>query len=184
VNGGSAKVTPVFNPKVLRLCEKPYPGHPNGCPNYGKKETCPPQAPLLGELINTDRPVYVIFNIFPFGEWVEKRRKTSAKRVAAGTLKKPWSQRQLENCLYWQPKARKQLRERVESMVPKDLMVLCTPEACGVDVTATMKSIGHNLEWPPVTVTYQVALVGYPEYNFVKAIQECSDEELLKLLRR
>ena len=38
-------------------------------------------------------------------------------------------------------------------------MVTC-PEAAGVNVTATMASIDIDLEWPPVTVAYQVALAG------------------------
>jgi hypothetical protein len=42
------------------------------------------------------------------------------------------------------------------------LIAVTCPEACGVDVTATMASIGVALEWPPVSTAYQVALVGSP----------------------
>lgn len=42
------------------------------------------------------------------------------------------------------------------------MVAIYVPEACGVDVTATMKLIGIDLEWPPVNVAYQVALVGTP----------------------
>ena len=34
------------------------------------------------------------------------------------------------------------------------------PEAMGLDVTATMKSIGVVLEWPPRELAVQVALAG------------------------
>jgi len=34
-----------------------------------------------------------------------------------------------------------------------------------VDVTATMASLGIKLEWPPVKVAYQVALVGTPKQD-------------------
>jgi hypothetical protein len=73
-----------------------------------------------------------------------------------------WSQRQLECCLYWQGKARKQLRLRVEAFLKNNgsKAVLYCPEACGVDITETMRSIGVELEWPPKIYTYQVALIG------------------------
>jgi hypothetical protein len=34
------------------------------------------------------------------------------------------------------------------------------PEALGLNVTATMRMIGIDLEWPPREFTYQVALAG------------------------
>jgi hypothetical protein len=43
-----------------------------------------------------------------------------------------------------------------------EMLVLDTPEAAGVNITATMKSIGIDLEWPPKTVTYQVVVAGSP----------------------
>ena len=46
--------------------------------------------------------------------------------------------------------------------------ILTTPEACGVNITETMKKIGVNLEWPPRSVTYQVAIAG----QTVSEIQE------------
>jgi len=33
----------------------------------------------------------------------------------------------------------------------------------GVDVTATMRSAGVELEWPPRKIAYQVYLVGVPK---------------------
>ena len=75
-----------------------------------------------------------------------------------------WSQRQVECCLYWQPKARKQLRAEINifafSITQYVMRVLTTPEAAGVNVTATMKMVGIELEWPPRSRTYQVALAG------------------------
>ena len=43
---------------------------------------------------------------------------------------------------------------------PIEPVVDYRPEAGGVDVTATMKKIGVNLEWPPEHMVYLVALVG------------------------
>ncbi len=71
--------------------------------------------------------------------------------------------RQLECCLYWQPKARKQLKTRIHEFfcVHNGLHIESYPEAAGVDITSTMKHVGIELEWPPEEVTYQVVLAGY-----------------------
>jgi len=75
-----------------------------------------------------------------------------------------WSERQLRCCLYWQHTARRQLRTKVADLLTQHpgLVAVFVPEACGVNVTATMASIGIALEWPPVQFAYQVALVGSP----------------------
>lgn len=75
-----------------------------------------------------------------------------------------WSRWQLRCCLYWQPKAKKQLRQKVEAFLEEHpgCIAVYTPEAYGVDVTAAMASIGIDLEWPPERFAYQVALVGTP----------------------
>ena len=98
--------------------------------------------------------MYCVFNKFDLGTHVERMR---AKHPS-------WSERQTYCCLYWQNTARKQLRQKVEAVLSErpECVALYCPEACGVDVTATMASIGIELEWPPVNVAYQVALVGTP----------------------
>lgn len=147
----------VFDPSMRNLCRRPYPGHPKGCPNWGRRETCPPKAPLLWNIISRSTPVWVVWNVFPFGEHVDAMHATHPD----------WSPRQLRCCLYWQGKARKQLREQVAAFRRKVTLLKCrilyVPEASGVDVTSTMALIGEFLEWPPETKTYQVALAGYPE---------------------
>ena len=147
-------VRPVLNAKVRGLCRKPYPGHPRGCPNWNSRATCPPGAPLLSRLLDLSQPVYCAYNAFDL-----------AAHVARMKVRHPeWSKRQLHCCLYWQGTARKQLRIRVDQFLERqpELIVLYCPEACGVDVTATMESLGISLEWPPARTTYQVALIGTP----------------------
>jgi hypothetical protein len=137
------------------LCRRPYPGHPRGCPNLGKKQGCP-KVPLLGEVLDGEKLLWAAWNCFLFGEHVARLREKHPK----------WSKRQLECCLYWQGTARKQLEMVLEIALMKfpapvkDTLVLRCPEAHGVDVTTTMLSLGVKLEWPPVTVAYQVALIG------------------------
>jgi predicted metal-binding protein len=145
---------------VRRLCREPYPGHPKGCPNWNKKAGCPPQAPFLYNVIDRYQPIYVVWNRFDLGAHVARLKKAHPK----------WSPRQLTCCLYWQGTARKELRQKVlDEIADLDLCaysrsveILYCPEACGLNVTATMKNIGIDLEWPPKRYAFQVALIGYP----------------------
>ncbi len=148
----SIQVKPVIDNSVRGLCTKPYPNHKKGCPNFKKRSTCPPDVRYLYQIIDKTKPVYVIFNIFDFGAHVAKMRARHPE----------WSDRQLANCLYWQGTARKQLKDKVKEFLKdkRGLLPIYCPEACGVNVTATMANIGEHLEWPPVTKTYQVAILG------------------------
>jgi hypothetical protein len=139
------------------LCQRRYSGHGRGCPNYGKRETCPPQAERWTPDSCWGKAWYAIWNAFDFGAHVEKMRG----------LHPNWSQRQLECCLYWQGTARKKLKDEVieflHHVTPPLPTVEWVPEAHGVNVTETMRRAGIILEWPPKTVAYQVALVGMEE---------------------
>jgi hypothetical protein len=148
----------IIDGTVRNLCFQSYPLHPKGCQNYGHKESCPPEAPIISDVIDLERPVYAIWTVFDFGGHIRKMKE----------LHPDWSQRQLECCLYWQGTARKKLHEEiinrkwgfVEQLGINFYEVFTCPEAMGVNVTDTMKSIGEILEWPPVTKTYQVAIAG------------------------
>ena len=148
---------PVIDYGVRELCFRRYPDHPSGCPNYGRRPTCPPECKLLHEVIDLDKPVYVVWSVFDLGVHVDRMR----------TRHPGWSDRQLRCCLYWQPKARKKLWIEIVhcsiSIENGGMKGHLCPEAMGVNVTETMKLLGEILEWPPVTKTYQVALVGYPK---------------------
>lgn len=154
------EATPIIG-KVRGLCRNPYPNHPRGCPNWNKRDNCPPRSPLIGDIIDLRRSVVFAINRFDFAGHVLKMKDRHPN----------WSQRQLANCLYWQGTARKQLRGIVKAYMDETKPwllghpphhVLYCPEATGVDVTATLAAVGVHLEWPPVTVTYQVALIGHP----------------------
>ncbi len=140
----------VIRPEVRSLCARRYPGHPHGCPNHGKRATCPPQAPLFADICDPGYPTALIWNRFEFGAHVERMRRKHPE----------WSKRQLACCLYWQGGARKALEERIRTFAtryPTWTVTRC-PEAMGVDVTASMARIGIALEWPPESCTYQVAV--------------------------
>ena len=146
------RVNPVIDPSVRELCTRPYPLHKNGCPNFSKRVDCPPTVCLIGENIDLTAPVYAVYNVYNFDKHVNKMRDKHPN----------WSDRQLRCCLYWQPTARKQLREKIEIFlqIKPGLAIILNPEAQGVNVTATMEKVGIRLEWPPEKVTYQIALAG------------------------
>lgn len=150
---GIIEVKPVIIRPVHSLCLRPYPNHKKGCPNYGKKKGCPPSVLMFDVFYDLSKPIYAIYNVFDFGIHVNRME-----------YKHPdWSKRQLECCLYWQGTARKQLKERIEifaRLTGRRYIVNVVPEAMGVNVTETMKRVGIELEWPPVNVTYQVAMAG------------------------
>ena len=154
------QVKPVVDYAMRGLCTKPYPGHARGCPNFGKRPTCPPACPRIEDTLDLANPVFAVYNVFDL-----------ASHVARMRAKHPdWSWRQLVCCLYWQPAARKALHRGVENFYFEYLQrkggwpgwrLVSAPEGQGVNVTATMKAAGVELEWPPVTLAYQVAIVGH-----------------------
>lgn len=145
--------------KMRALCLHPYPGHPKGCPNFGKRDTCPPKIPLFEKVYDLEKPVYAIVNEFDM-----------KGHVARMTVKHPqWSSKQLSCPLYWQPSARKKLKEKIkETQIPKGYEIVNLPEGMGVNVTETLASAGIMLEWPPVNIVRQVVLVASPLEKKVK----------------
>ncbi len=150
---GSLRVIPVIDHSVRLLCLKTYYNHPRGCPNFNKKKGCPPGAPLFEDVFDLSKPVYAIFNKFDLRSHIYRMADRNPH----------WTEHQLRCVLYWQGKARKQLKEKIDLFMFEhqevDVVETC-PEAMGVNVTATMAVVGIILEWPPVRVAYQVALAG------------------------
>jgi|SRR5271157_72408 len=149
----------VFFPQgTAKLCQMPYPGHPRGCPCFGKKKGCPPSCPRLDEVLDLNLPVFAIINAFDLGSHIEKMR-----------VKHPnWTERQLRNVLYWQPGARKKLRSRIADFraAAPEYYIETNPEARGVNVTETLRKSGIILECPPKKTAMQVAVAGIPKgYN-------------------
>lgn len=149
------RVDVIVDRRVRGLCVRPYHGHARGCPNVGR-EGCPPGAPHIRCVLDLRRPVWAVWTRFDLSSHVEKMRARHPF----------WTDRQLQNCLYWQGAARAKLKREVARVLarlePKhgQLHTVWCPEATGVDVTHTMLGIGVELEWPPVRYTRQVVLVG------------------------
>lgn len=152
------RIRPIINMEVRHLCRRPYPGHKKGCPNYGKRDTCPPNAPLLSHFFDVMKPIYAVWVTFDLGAHVKRMRAKQPE----------WSYRQLSCCLYWQGTARKALKQEINELGIQfgnpnfEVVGSLIPEAMGVDVTATMRRIGIVLEWPPLKTVYKIAFVGSP----------------------
>lgn len=152
----AAIVKPTIDLSMRNLCVKPYPNHPKGCPNFGKRAICPPQCKRFPYVYNTRLDIWALWAEFNIGAHVERMRKRHPL----------WTHRQLSCCLYWQGTVRKFLRESIAKWVGEnkkeypDLAVTTCPEGMGINVTATMKQIGVSLEWPPKQTTRLVYLAG------------------------
>ena len=138
------------------LCARAYPGHKKGCPNYGKYDLCPPNAPMFDEIFDMSKDIYLIYYVFDFKTHLEKMRRKHPS----------WTDRQLRNVLYWQGSAKKGHKEEIKQFMSVYGHLgyeVVTPEALGVDVTASLKSVGISLEWPPVNYSYRIAFAGIPK---------------------
>ncbi|MDR3591562.1 MAG: hypothetical protein P4N41_18050 [Negativicutes bacterium] len=144
------EVKPVIDHSVRNLCTTPYPGHPRGCPNYGKKIGCPPETHLFDQVYDLNQPVFAVYNVFDMAEHIRRMKVAHPA----------WSDRQLRCCLYWQGGARVKLREAIPYFLREypGYNIARTPEAMGVNIDATMAAAEIKLEWSPTTKAYQIIL--------------------------
>ncbi len=141
----------ICDPAIQRLCLHPYFNHSNGCPKYGKKIDCPPQADFFLDLFG--EKVYVAAVIFDFKEYLNLKKKQHLD----------WTDRALRNSRHWQ----NHLKSEIKKFIFGELFVgdfgdsvIFNPEAMGVNVTQTCENAGLKLEWPPRKIVCQVALIG------------------------
>lgn len=139
-----------YSEKVQDLCKCHYPNYPKGCPNYGKKETCPPQAKLINYILDLNKRVYLIWTDFDVGKHARRMKKKHPH----------WSEKQMYCCRYWQSTARKIHKEEIEKLQEKYKFkkVIRSPEGNGVNVFGLMKKMGVVLEWPPRKITRVISL--------------------------
>lgn len=150
-------IKPVLHALVRKLCFKAYPGHPKGCPNFNKRDICPPNAPLFEMHYDMNKKFLAVVTEFNLEQHIQRMKDLHPK----------WSDKQRACCLYWQGTARKVLKQEIKDTIKRDsLFDGCTvtvtdcPEAMGVDVTATMAEVGIILEWPPRKIVRKIAFIG------------------------
>lgn len=132
----------------------PYPRHPKGCPNYGKRASCPPAAPLVHEAFEIDRPLWLVAVMYDLG----------GHRARMRNKHPDWTEAQVNCCLYWQGVARKQLRDECSlfRFEHRGFWVTDCPEAMGVQVIRTARRAGIPVEPRPTDKVWKIALLGYP----------------------
>ena len=143
----------VIDYRAREWCKLSYPLHPRGCPNYGRKDTCPPTVALIPDFVDLNRHVWLVAIEFDLASHVQRMLDLHPK----------WSDRQARCVLYWQPRVNKMLREDVQtfSTLAGATYTLC-PEAMGVDVIKTARKCGIPIKAQPTDTVYKIALMGYP----------------------
>ncbi|MBA7693079.1 hypothetical protein ES703_101654 [subsurface metagenome] len=146
------KTNIVIDYRAREWCRLPYPDHPRGCPNYGRKSGCPPQAPLVENYFDVSKDHYFVVVQFDLDSHVSKMKENHPL----------WSDRQARCVLYWQSTVNKQLREECQFYTRQRngfVYNLC-PEAMGVNVIETCKAIGLPIKARPVDTVFKVAMLG------------------------
>ena len=136
------------------MCIKPYNNHKNGCPNYGRLQTCPPNIPCMYDQIFDVGDVYAVVTKFYLEEYFNKRRKNRPD-LAEG---------QIRNIRVWQPIAIKEndyaISEFYKEYPNKNNYVSTRLLECmGVDVVNTMKEVGVFIKFPVEEFAYRIAFV-------------------------
>lgn len=129
-------------------CKLPYPGHPNGCPNYRKKRDCPPNTPFIFDIL--EEPFWLVgirFDIKNKGKPIENYSSFSE-----------------ENCCCFPPGQNENIfRQEIQKTLGKesDIQILYKPEAYGVDVFKTCKDNDLDLEFfPPKKYLWKIVVAG------------------------
>lgn len=136
------------------MCVRPYKGHKNGCPNFGRLPTCPPNIPCMYDQVFDMSDVYAVVTKFYLEEFYRKRRE-----------KRPdLSEGQIRNIRPWQPITKKENDYALsdfyrENPDKKDYVSTLLLECMGVDVVGTMKEVGLEIKLPPEEIVYRVSFV-------------------------
>ena len=146
--GVSGEVEVVCKPKGFNTwCRLPYPDHPLGCPNFGKKKGCPPNVDYFLDVVEPE--VKIAYLYFNFEEYLNWRRSNHPD----------WTERALRNPRHFQRHLDAVLRKNIKALEISDFIPVYNPEAMGVNLHKTCSSVGINLQWPPKDRMYRIALL-------------------------
>ena len=137
---------------VRHWCKLPYPGHPKGCPNYGKSDVCPPKVCFVSEFIDLNMDHYFVVEKFDLGSFAKSMKEKHPH----------WSDKQCKCCLYWQNGVRKRLKSKCSTFIQDRPGYIYTliPEAMGVNVFQTAHRHNLMISRKNPIVVYKIALVG------------------------
>ena len=113
-----------YSRSIQGLCTRPYYAHSKGCPNYRKKNGCPPNQPLIDKVLDFNKDLFLIYTEFNIRKHAKRMRKMHPE----------WTERQIYNCRLWQPTARKMQRQEEERARKEHNLtdIIGSPEAHGV----------------------------------------------------
>ena len=142
------------------MCIRPYKNHKNGCPNFGKLPTCPPNIPCMYDQIFDTTDVYAIVTKLNLKSYFDKRRERRPD-LAEG---------QIRNIRVWQPTALKENDYAIsefyrENSGKKDYISTRLLECMGVDVINTMKEVGLEIKFPVEDYAFRIAFIARVFYD-------------------
>jgi len=143
-----------ITPKTREWCKLPYPGHPQGCPNYGKKDECPPHAPIVSDFIDLTKPHFFAIHAFDLKAFSERMTKDHLT----------WSNRKSKCSRYWQGHVNSLLKREIEKKIGKNQIYTLVFEAMSGNIFRTLLSLGIPIRRNPQEIVFKVALIGTP-YN-------------------
>lgn len=137
-----------------RWCQLPYHKHPNGCPNFGIKDSCPPNTPYFLDVY--EEKIFIAYLKFDFKSYLKWRQDVHPD----------WGNREIRNPRHFQNHLDAILRGEIKNLDPgyvKDRVTVFSPEAMSVNMHLTCRNTGIELEWPPSEIMYRIAFLAQPK---------------------
>lgn len=159
--------TIIFSEDTGKWCLRPYPNHPNGCPNINREE-CFPFARFLRDIIGNYNYFYLVYINFNFAKYKELRKEENPEFFN--------SENRLKCLIYWQNSVKKLLKEKIERIISQNrdfLIAGCGPgmkikgykyyaysmEAMGINVFSTLKLNKIQFELRPKNMIILCCLI-------------------------
>lgn len=175
----------LFKEEVREWCRLAYPDHPRGRRNYGKCDLCPPKAPYRADILDTFSHFKTIYAVFDFKRYKELVIEAHDQ----------WTERQVENVLWWQSGVKNVLKQKVLSNYVRGARDIVADvilgagsgfgnyqsmESAGIDVFTTMRKNGIQMERRPINNITIVSLIAWNDKD-VKKIEQPSLFDFMKV---
>ena len=158
------KDTIIHYSEIGDLCHRPYPDHPEGCPNIYKCKDL--EIPKFEDILmhGEHNHYYLIYANFDIHTYESERKKIYPN----------WSRKQLRNLLHWQNSVKKMLSDFIDlqSLTKRDYLLGCgcrlrvrfqefvgSMEYSWINVFSTCKLNGIRLEINPQNSIHLVCLL-------------------------
>lgn len=138
---------------VNYLCTKEYPKHKKGCPNFNRKQGCPPNILHISQQYDLES-INMLLVRFPFLYYTDLKQQDHPD----------WSLRELSNQRHWQNHLKGTLNKYWKNIKKEypEYKLIRNPEGQGVNVEETLKELNIELQWPKIDEYEEICEV--PEY--------------------